>query len=148
MSEFDDFDYEDDDVQDRNPLRAVNKKLEKELQALRKEREELFAAKRENAFIKAGVDPQDPRFKYFLKGYDGELDPDSIREAAVEAQLIAPPTPVKATVDEQAAWSRTSKVAAGSNTAQEPMDWSARINAAESPAEVEAILAEARAALG
>ncbi len=147
MSDFDDFDYEDE-VQDRNPLRSVNKKLEKELAALRKEREELIAAKRENAFIKAGIDPNDARFKYFVKGYDGELDPEAIREAGIEAQLIAPPSPVAATADEQAAWSRTNKVAAGANTAQAPVDWNARINAAESPAEVEAILAEARAALG
>jgi hypothetical protein len=148
MSQIDDFDYEDDDIVDRNPLRSVNKKLEKELAALRKEREELLAAKRENAFIKAGIDPNDAKFKYFVKGYDGELTPDAIREAGIEAQLIAPPSPVSASADEQAAWNRTAKVAAGANAAQAPVDWNARINAAESPAEVEAIMAEARAALG
>lgn len=147
MSNVDDFDYEDDDFQDRNPLRKVNKEMEKELKALRKEREELLAAKKENTFIKAGIDPTDARFKYFLKGYDGDLTPEAIREAAIEAQLIAPPSPVNATSDEQAAWSRTAQVAAGSQTAQPPIDWQARIDAAESPQEIEAILAEARSAL-
>ena len=47
--------------------------------------------KRENAFIKAGVPLDDPRMTYFVKGYDGELEPEAIRTAAVEAGFMAPP---------------------------------------------------------
>ena len=31
--------------------------------------------KRELAFTKAGIPLEDPRIDYFVKGYDGELDP-------------------------------------------------------------------------
>jgi len=96
--------------------------------------------------VKAGIDPTSPMAKYFVKGYDGDLNPEAIREAAVEAQLISPPVAPSQT-DEAKAWNRTAKIAAGSQTAQPPVDWARRLEEAESPREVERILAEARAAI-
>jgi hypothetical protein len=49
------------------------------------------ALQRENAFLKAGIDPDDQRLRYFVKGYDGELTPAQIRQAAIEAGFIQPP---------------------------------------------------------
>lgn len=67
----------------RGLRRAANKS--KQLEA------ELQATKRELAFIKAGIPMSDPRMTYFMKGYDGEISAEAIRQAAMEAGFIAPP---------------------------------------------------------
>lgn len=46
---------------------------------------------RENAFLRAGVDPDDPKLGYFYRGYNGELSSDAIKAAAIEAGFINPP---------------------------------------------------------
>ena len=147
MSEFDNYDSEDqiEESETRNPVRARMKQLEKETAELRKQVAEAETAKRELAFVKAGLDPLQPMTKYFVKAYDGDLNPDAIRQAAVEAQLISPPQN-QPSADEMQAWQRTNKVAAGSQTSQPPVDWARRLNEATSPREVEQILSEARAA--
>lgn len=148
MSEFDNYDSEDqiEESETRNPVRARMKQLEKETAELRKQVAEAEVAKRELAFVKAGIDPLQPMTKYFVKAYDGDLNPDAIRQAAVEAQLISPPQN-QPSADEMQAWQRTNKVAAGSQTSQPPVDWTRRLNEATSPREVEQILSEARAAI-
>lgn len=80
-----DEDYDDnDEVEvDEGPKdlrRAANKS--KKLQA------ELAAARRELAFAKAGIPLEDPKMNYFVKGYDGELSADAIRQAALDAGFI------------------------------------------------------------
>ena len=147
MSEFDNYDSEDqiEESETRNPVRARMKQLEKETADLRKQVAEAESAKRELAFVKAGIDPLQPMSKYLVKAYDGDLNPDAIRQAAVEAQLISPPQ-TQPSADEMQAWQRTNKVAAGSQTSQPPVDWARRLNEATSPREVEQILSEARAA--
>ena len=147
MSEFDNYDSEDqiEESETRNPVRARMKQLEKETAELRKQVAEAESAKRELAFVKAGIDPLQPMSKYFVKAYDGDLNPDAIRQAAVEAQLISPPQ-TQPSADEMQAWQRTNKVAAGSQTSQPPVDWARRLNEATTPREVEQILSEARAA--
>lgn len=45
---------------------------------------ELEAAKRENAMLRAGVDLDSAAGKYFLAGYDGELDSDAIKAEATK----------------------------------------------------------------
>ena len=147
MSDIDNYDseYQTEDSDTRNPVRARMKQLEKETADLRKQVAESESAKRELAFVKAGIDPASPMSKYFVKAYDGELSPEAIREAAVEAQLISPPDSVP-TASEAQAWQRTAKIAAGSQTAEPPVDWTRRLNDATSPREVEQILSEARAA--
>ena len=148
MSEFDNYDseYQTEETDTRNPLRARMKQLEKENAEAKRQLAEAEAARRELAFVKAGIDLSAPASKYFVKGYDGELDPDAIRQAAVEAQLISPPLAPSQTEEAQA-WNRTAKIAAGSQTAQPPVDWARRLEEATSPQEVEKILSEARAAL-
>ena len=136
MSEFDNYDSEDqiEESETRNPVRARMKQLEKETAELRKQVAEAEAAKRELAFVKAGIDPLQPMTKYFVKAYDGDLNPEAIRQAAVEAQLISPPQN-QPSADEMQAWQRTNKVAAGSQTSQPPVDWARRLNEATSPRE-------------
>ena len=66
-----------------------------DIRALRKAAEDGKKAKREVAFLRAGIDPDDKRMSYFVKGYDGELDPNAIKQAATDAGFIAaaPQTP-------------------------------------------------------
>ena len=80
----DDFDSDEQSQGDAGDIKGLRraaagkKKLEQELNELR----------RELAFAKAGLSLSDPRLKYFVKGYDGDLEPEAIREAAVEAGFL------------------------------------------------------------
>lgn len=76
----DDFEEAEVDASPRGLRRAANKskKLESELARLQ----------RELAFTKAGINPDDPRMRYFVKGYEGELSADSVRQAAMEAGFL------------------------------------------------------------
>lgn len=138
MSEYD---YDDEQSENQNPVRARMKELEKKLAEAEKRAQAAEVAAREAAFLKAGLDPSKKISQYFMKAYDGDLDPEAIRQAAMEAEVISTPT---TNADEAEAWKRTTKVADGSGTAQPPVDWNKRIMEATSQAEVEAILAEAR----
>lgn len=54
-------------------------------------RRDLDTFKRENAFLKAGVDLDDPKGKLLVRGYDGEIDPEAIKKAAIEYGVIPNP---------------------------------------------------------
>lgn len=71
----------DDEGDDFKNLRAKAKKAD----TLTSENATL---KRELAFAKAGIPMEDPRIEYFVRGYNGELEPDAIRQAAVTAGFI------------------------------------------------------------
>tara|TARA_E500000081_G_scaffold152002_1_gene183383 strand:+ start:419 stop:889 length:471 start_codon:yes stop_codon:yes gene_type:complete len=76
----DEFDGDDDPGSIKSLRRAANraKKLEAELNGM----------KREVAFQRAGLPMEDPRMKYFADAYNGELDEDSILDAAEAAGFI------------------------------------------------------------
>lgn len=146
MSDFADT-YEEDDYEeqasDTNPVRARMKQLEKSV----REKDALLAkyaeTEKKMTFMEAGVDTSDPKFKYFVKAYDGEMTPEAITQALVEAQLIAPQSnPQDA---DKAAWQQTNKIAAGAETASEGPSWVKRIRDASSEEELTAIFAEAQA---
>jgi ribosomal protein L12E/L44/L45/RPP1/RPP2 len=145
MSENEYNEYEDDDEQEQrpNPVRAQLRKLEKEAAELRKQNAEAAQLRRELAFIKAGINPDDPKAKYFVKGYDGDLSTEAIVSAATEAQLIAPQS--TATPDDRAGWNTTNRIAAGAETAPDGPSWIDRISKAQSESELMAIFAEAQA---
>lgn len=146
MSEIDyDFNDDDTDVEPKqNPLRAQLKRYEKENADLRKQVEQSVEAQKKLAFVEAGVPLDSPMAKYFIKGYDGDLTPEAIREAAMEAQLIAP---VQETVaeDDKKAWRETNRIAAGADSVPAPPTWQKRIADAASEAEIMSIFAEAQA---
>lgn len=54
----------------------------------KKEQERLA---RENAFLKAGINPSDGRLAYFAAGYQGDLDPAKIKEAAIRDGFVEAP---------------------------------------------------------
>ena len=146
MSDFAD-NYEEDDYEEQasetNPVRARMKQLEKSV----REKDALLAkyaeTEKKMTFMEAGVDTSDPKFKYFVKAYDGEMNPEAITQALVEAQLIAPQSnPQDA---DKAAWQQTNKIAAGAETASEGPSWVKRIRDASSEEELSTIFAEAQA---
>jgi hypothetical protein len=47
--------------------------------------------KKKLAFYEAGIPMNDPKMKYFINGYDGEISADAIRMAALEAGFIGEP---------------------------------------------------------
>lgn len=144
MSEFEDLEEsETESSQERNPLRSRMRELESEIKSLRQQAAEAEQAKRELAFVKAGIDPSDTAAKYFVKGYDGELTMDAIKAAAVEARLLTPTQP-QAGPSEQDAWNRTNQMAAGAGSVSQVPDLEARLNAAQSEEEVLQILREAQ----
>ena len=63
----------------------------REEKARRQAAEQLAQAQRELAFHRAGIDPTDERLGYFVRGYDGEVTPEKIREAAQAAGFIQAP---------------------------------------------------------
>ena len=90
---YDDDEYEDDDDEPRGPaaLRRRNKQMKDELRQSREELAELAGLRRRVAFVDAGLDTSDPKLSYFVKGYDGDLEPDAIKAAAVAAGFVAAP---------------------------------------------------------
>jgi len=117
-----------------------------DLRALRqakKERDELStqieAQKRELAFARAKIDLDDPRARYFVKGYEGELTPEAIRAEAEAAGFF---NDVRVdTSHEVAGQHRIANASAGGNTT--PPDLTQRIKEASSQEEVMAIMIEA-----
>jgi len=141
----DSIDFDEAQETNRNPLRERMKQLEAENAALREQAQSASEAARKLAFVEAGVDPSIPVAKYFMKGYDGELTPDAIRQAAIEAQIIQDRKSAQVQ-QEAAAWSQTTQAAAGNTTGEAPVDFVTRITNAKSQQEVEMLLAEARQA--
>lgn len=77
-----DQDLDNEEQESASDLRKAARrgaKAQKELEMLRKEL----------AFYKAGISMEDPKMKYFVKGYDGEMTAEAIREAALEAGFMA-----------------------------------------------------------
>lgn len=146
MSNFEE-DFNEDDYEqpasETNPVRARMKQLEKTV----REQTTLLTKYADNEkkmnFMEAGVDTSNPKFKYFVKAYDGEMNQEAITQALVEAQLITPPT-VQEDPD-QAAWKQSNRIAAGAETSSEGPSWVKRIRDAASAQEVSDIFAEAQA---
>lgn len=81
----DDFDSEDSDIEASDSPKGLRRAANKS----KKLEQELANTRRELAFIKAGINPDDPKMRYFVKGYDGELSAEAVREAALEAGFMA-----------------------------------------------------------
>lgn len=80
-----DSDQDDDNGSDKDNLKALRQKARQADELAAK----LATMERNEAFRSAGLDPNDPKAKYFVKGYDGEVNVDAIRTAATEAGFLA-----------------------------------------------------------
>lgn len=103
-------DYNDDDEQDdgQNDIKGLRAAARKS-KTLEKENADL---KRRLAFVEAGIPTGDPKVAYFVKGYDGDLDPEAIRAAATEAGFIQA-APTQQPVPEETVAAEQRLVAAG-----------------------------------
>jgi len=147
----DDFDPEphDDDEPDgqpqrRDPVRAELRRLQKRVKELEPFQGRATTAERQLAIAKAGVKLDDPKAKYFLAGYDGELTTDAIKAAAVEVGLVdaAPAAPP----EERQAAQRLDGLNSASSSVPRPgerdAEYENRMRAATSPGEALAIMQE------
>jgi antirestriction protein ArdC len=109
--------------------------LEKRAKAADKAAAERDAAMRELVMLKAGINPETPQGKLFIKAYDGEPTLEAVKAAAQEYGVLDTPTPA-IPADEVAAHQRVAQAAAGAEVSEGDDDPIALINKAESAAEV------------
>ena len=103
----------------------------------------LESYERRDTFRSAGIDPDDARARYFVKAYDGEMDPDAIRAEAEAAGFLgsdapaASPTPYMQ--DVLAAEQRIATAGEGGDPVSQA-DLNARIAATKNPEELRALM--------
>ncbi len=77
---------------DNDSLVTVKRSQIKVLEKQAAERKDAIAraerAERGLAFAEAGIPLNDKRFTWFIKGYDGDITAEAIRQAAIESQLL------------------------------------------------------------
>ncbi len=104
---------------------------------------ELNALRREKTFRSAGLDLDDTRVKYFVKGYDGELDAEAIRQEAMAAGFLgensAPVQSETMVQDAMQAEQRIQTAGEGGDPVS-PLDLDARIKATTSQDELRALM--------
>lgn len=122
--EFDPSDYEGLNPAQTTIHNAELRKLRKEAKEAQELKNQLAVLQREQLFARAGIPTDDPAAKYFVKGYDGPLDADAIRMAAIEARLIAA-TP--ANPQEVAGHQAAAAVASGATPPSVAPDFQARL---------------------
>ena len=138
------YEFEDDvkDQVERNPVRAQLRNLEAKNKELEAKLSEATEAQRKLAFVEAGVDITSPASRYFVKGYDGEMTADAIRQAAQETNLIGAMQTKPEVQAEQQAWNRVSKAKSFGENSEPESDWNTKIRNAKSQDEVMQLLAQ------
>jgi hypothetical protein len=138
------YEFEDDvkDQVERNPVRAQLRNLEAKNKELEAKLLEATEAQRKLAFVEAGVDITSPASRYFVKGYDGEMTADAIRQAAQETNLIGAMQTKPEVQAEQQAWNRVSKAKSLGENSEPESDWNTKIRNAKSQDEVMQLLAQ------
>jgi hypothetical protein len=115
MTVFDETGIDDEGGPASNSEHAWKRKQEQARKAAERERDQ---ARKEAAFLRAGIDPEAKGIaSYFVKAYDGDLDPAKIRAAATEAGVIQPAPPGPQDVKDQEALAASQRVASFSQDA-------------------------------
>jgi hypothetical protein len=139
------------------PKRNFRRVLEERAQTAEARVAELEASltglQKAEAFRAAGINPADSRQAYFVKGYDGEVETEAIRAAAIEAGFITDgppqseasnvvnlPTGETATLQQELAAQQ--RIAEAGVQAQPvvPPDLDAQIRSTSSEAELKALM--------
>ena len=117
--ENDELDQEDEVVEARNPARENQRRMEKELKDSKAQlklandaKSEGESAKKELAFLRAGIDTSKGTGKLLAQAYEGELTVDAIKASAEEYGLI--PTSQTSEVSQEIA--AIDRVSAASST--------------------------------
>ena len=131
---------EDDQIEDRtvtlkrDQIRALEKQAKQATEAIARAE----AAERKLGFAEAGISLTDPKMAYFVKGYDGDLSADAIKQAATDAGFLAAST----SSDDQDALNRVNATEAGAST-QHVSDQAAYLAEMDSAKSVEQVTAVA-----
>lgn len=117
----DEYDDEYDDEQQEPQERTSSEwaRLRRAEKAADKAKKELEAIKAEQAFFKAGLNPDDPKVKYFRKGYEGDLTPEAIKAEALAAGFLSAEEPP---IDEAPIEATARIAAAASGIGETPME--------------------------
>lgn len=141
MPELDD----DDDQSIPQNQRDHIKALERDLKATKAQLEETSARatqaellQRELMFLKAGVNPDEAKAKWFVKGYDGELTLEAIKSAATEAQILGATASAPTPPDRQqlAAHQQIAQASASASSPDAEAAYEAALRGARSPQDV------------
>lgn len=87
----DEYEYEDDDDQTSGSGNDNLKELRRKAREADRLQAQIDAKDRELAFARAKLDLDDPKLKYFIKGYEGELTADAIRAQAISDGFLPAP---------------------------------------------------------
>lgn len=99
------------------------------------------AQNRELAFARAKIDIDDPKLKYFVKGYEGDLTPEAIR-AQAEADGFFQKSQAVDNRQDMAGQQRIANASSGAGETATP-DLAAKLRDASSQEEVMALMIEA-----
>lgn len=98
---------------------------------------------RRDTFRSAGLDPDDARVRYFVKGYEGELNAEAIRQEAVEAGFLGddmPPMAQSPVLDDALMAEQRIQAAGEGGDPVSPPDFEAQIKATTNEDELRALL--------
>lgn len=104
---------------------------------------ELESYRRRDTFRSAGIDPDDARAKYFVKAYDGEMDPDAIRLEAEAAGFLGSDAPASSPTPQMQNALDAEQRIANAGEGGDPVsqaDLNARIQATKNPEELRALM--------
>ena len=102
---------------------------------------ELASYKRRDAFRSAGLDPDDAKVSYFVKGYEGELDPQAIAAEATAAGFLGSnASPNNPRQDAELAAEQRIALAGEGGDPVSQADLNARIAATKNPEELRALM--------
>lgn len=102
---------DDLDFEEETPENPNIRQLREQAKRGREAESRAEAAERELAFARAGLDLSDSRMGYFVRGYDGDLTREAIREAAERDGFLNPPkTQEQVPSQEQQALERMGRV--------------------------------------
>lgn len=97
MADFDDTDFNTDDTNDNSEIREFRAAKKAAAQATRDAevaQKELQDARREAAFLRAGIDPDSTEGKRIARVHDGEWTAEAIKATGIEFGWVTPPAPV------------------------------------------------------
>ena len=143
-------DYEEDF--DSNDVEAIGdggdiKSLRRAANGKKQLEKELADLKRELAFAKAGLPMNDPKMNYFVKGYEGDMTAEAIRQAALESGFLTSQGQEDDSVVDNVAAAQQRVMSASSGVAYEGLSEEAALAQLESAMEeggMEAMLDVAR----
>lgn len=138
---------DDDNLPDDDTPVSITAKDLKALRNIARNSQELQAqheaAQRQLAFAKAKIDLTDPKMGYFIKGYDGDLDPEKIRTAATEAGFLTAQQQTQTIPPQELSGHQQVSDAAAGGNADGKVDLAEQIRNANSQEEVMAIMTQA-----